>query len=225
MKTPKSLFFILTLLLISTTYLPIGFAQDYTTLNLPEGAKARLGKGSINEIAYSPDGSMLAVASSLGTWFYDSDDGTVYLWDVFTGRLKTELIGHSGIVFSLAFSPDGQTLASGGYAGTVGLWDVATNGLISPLIGHTDSVYSVAFSPDGQTLASGDEDDTVRLWDVATGTLKNTLTGHTGAVLSVAFSPDGNTIANVSSDDTILWDVATGTLKNTITHGYINTIL
>ena len=71
MKTQKRRLFILTLLIISTTYLPIGFTQDFTifddtTVNLPEGAKARLGKGTIEDIAYSPDGEFLAVASSIG---------------------------------------------------------------------------------------------------------------------------------------------------------------
>ena len=78
------------------------------------------------------------------------------------------LTGHTGNVWSVAFSPDGKTLASGSADGTVRLWDVATHRQIgAPLTGHTDNVWSVAFSPDGKTLATGSPDHTVRLWDVA----------------------------------------------------------
>ena len=107
------------------------------------------------------------------------------------------LTGHTEEVYSVAFSPDGKTLASGDADSTVRLWDVAAHQPIAaPLTGHTDAVDSVAFSPDGKTLASGSIDGTVRLWDVATGRQIGTLpTGHTGLVSSVAFSPDGKTLA------------------------------
>ena len=129
----------------------------------------------------------------------------------------TFLAEHESSVNSVAFSPDGNTLASGSYDETIKLWDVATGTLKATLEGHTSWVYRVAFSPDGNTLASGSYDETIKLWDVATGSLKSTLEGHTSWVYSVAFSPDGNTLASGSYDETIkLWDVATGTLKTTL---------
>ena len=111
---------------------------------------------------------------------------------------------------SVAFSPDGDTIASGSQDDTIILWNANTGEHIRTLQGHTWNVNSVAFSPDGNTIASGSGDYTIRLWDTNTGAHIRTLTGHTRGVLSVAFSPDGNTIASGSQDDTIkIWEVDT----------------
>ncbi len=102
-------------------------------------------------------------------WPAAAADGTVRLWDAATHRqIGSPLTGHAGAINSVAFSPDGETLASGSADGTVRLWDVATHRQIgSPLTGHTGAVVEfVAFSPDGNTLASGSADGTVRLWRV-----------------------------------------------------------
>ena len=125
--------------------------------------------------------------------------------------------GHTNWVRSLAFSPNGRTIASGSGGGTIRLWDVATGTYRRTLAGHTGWVSSVAFSPDGNTLASGSSDKTIRLWNVDTGTHTRTLKGHTTFVRSVSFSPDGQTLASGSSDKTIrLWNVATGTYRRTL---------
>jgi len=126
-------------------------------------------------------------------------------------QLEQFLSGHSYDVTSIAFSPGGNTLASGSDDNTIILWDVASRQPIGqPLSAHSNSVTSVAFSPDGNTLASGSEDNTIILWDVASRQpIGQPLSGHSNSVTSVAFSPDGNTLASGSNDTTIiLWDVA-----------------
>eukprot|EP00873_Tetraselmis_striata_P021722 jgi/Tetstr1/441986/TSEL_003136.t1 len=130
---------------------------------------------------------------------------------------NTELEGHSDYVSSVAFSPDGATVASGSGDTTVRLWDAASGALTATLEGHLSPVFSVVFSPDGATVASGSWDDTVRLWDVASGALTAKLEGHSDYVSSVAFSPDGATVASGSEDTTVrLWDAASFALTATL---------
>jgi WD40 repeat protein len=117
---------------------------------------------------------------------------------------------HGDDVMSVAFSPDGKLLASGGFHDdpTIKLWDVSTHKHVRTLKGHRYAVNSVVISPDGTKLASGSSDRTIKLWDVATGENTATLLGHTEWVYEVVFSPDGKTLASASRDTTIkLWNV------------------
>jgi len=121
---------------------------------------------------------------------------------------EQNLITNVADVISVAFSPDGQTIASGSADNTVRLWDLQGQPIGQPFQGHTSWVTSVAFSPDGQTIASGSWDNTVRLWDLQGQPIGQPFQGHTNAVFSVAFSPDGKTIASGSLDNTLrLWDL------------------
>jgi WD40 repeat protein len=130
---------------------------------------------------------------------------------------RAELViqtGHTAWVESVAFSPDGKTLASGSVDKTIKLWSLETGRRIKSLEGHTDSVISVAFSPDGKTLASGSDDRTINLWHVETGQQMSSLDGHIEGISSAAFSPDGKTLASGSWNKTIkVWSVETGRLR------------
>ena len=108
---------LLTLLLVSTFYIPTLFAQDTKqSLGIPEGAIARLGKGRVYDVQYTNDGMRLAVASSAGIWIYDA----------ITYKALSLLTKHEASVHCIAFSPDGSTLASGDHDGIVHIWDTDT---------------------------------------------------------------------------------------------------
>lgn len=147
------------------------------------------------------------------------------------------LDGHTDIVYAIAWSPDGKTLATAGFDNTVRLWDAATRKEIRSYEGHTRIVMTVAISPDGKQILSGGNDNTARLWDYpaadagkakpkdapkakaktkdqpkASPGAGRTFTGHAGAIYGVAWRPDGKQIATAAADKTArLWDPVKGT--------------
>ena len=148
-------------------------------------------------IGFSPDGATAAAGTT---------EGYVSLLDIQTGREVARLPKPDRLVHSLAFSPDGETLA-GGWRG-LDLWDL-TRPEADPVSVADGTVYDVAFSPDGTTLASARSDATVTLWDTATRQETASLAGHTDAVNTIAFDGGGGLLATGSDDHTIrLWDLA-----------------
>jgi hypothetical protein len=117
------------------------------------------------------------------------------------------LKGHTGFVLSVAFSPDGERIASGSWDRMVKVWDSSTGMELLPLNGHIGDVLSVAFSPDGKRIVTGSGDNTVKVWDSSMGMELLPLKGHTGDILSVAFSPDGKRIVSGSADNMVkVWE-------------------
>ncbi len=156
--------------------------------------------GAVNDLKFSPDGTILAVAGG-----QPSARGDLRLFDPKTGQLLANLGGHSDVVACVAFTADGKTLASASFDKTVRLWDVPARQLKHTLTGHSDFVYSVAFSPKGDWLVSASKDRTVRLTDAATGASKLTFSGMESDVLAVAVSANGAQVVSSGYEPGLFW--------------------
>lgn len=205
----------------------VGKRQVITPENVFEMTEhIKIGKGIMNDIVQSPDGDLLAIASSMGIYLYKSKnmeevlyipyydvkkiayssnnttiaslswDEKICLWNAKTGDLLSTLSNANGQINSIAFSIDGSFLASGNEDSTINLWNIETGDLIRTLEGHQDAVTAIAFSPDGFTLGSGSLDDSTRLWNFSTGAELHKFKDETDDVIHIAFSQNGNEIAS-----------------------------
>jgi len=125
-----------------------------------------------------------------------------------TGAVLATLSGHTGLVNSAAFSPNGDRIVTASFDNTARLWDARTGAVLATLSGHTDRVVSAVFSPDGASVVTASADKTARVWDSKTGAILAALSGHADWVNSAAFSPDGSRVVTASLDRTArIWQL------------------
>jgi WD40 repeat protein len=175
----------------------------------------------VNAAAFSPDGAYLATAGgeARNSAYPSIFDYSIYLWHLADGAVISRMQGHGGPVRSLAFSPDGHTIASASDDATLRMW--STTGVSAPVVLEQDLPPTrVAFSPDGTLLASGDSGGTVLLRSAQDGSIVRTLKSQ-DAIYALVFSKDGTLLATGGSNPTImLWDVETGQPIASASHGY-----
>jgi WD40 repeat protein len=181
--------------------LEVQLPQIWKCLKILKGHTA-----SVNSIAISPDGQTLTSGS---------DDRTVSLWNLKTGKQNFTFFGQAGEVHAVAISPDGQMLVAGGFDNKITSWQLNTKALFRSFFArnssysHSGFVSALAFSQDRKIIASSSGDKTIRIWGGYTGELKRTLNGHSETVLSIAITPDGQTLVSGSADKTIrLWSIS-----------------
>ena len=155
---------------------------------------------TVSAAALSADGTALAVGLN--------HRYKVLLIDAGPGRMHNSLISDDGVVFALAFAPDGSVLAAGDTCGRTALWDPVHPQRPRFLEGHGGNVYGLGFTPDGRRLITSGQDRRARVWEVSTGRLIQEYQWHQGWVTCLAVSPDGLTVATAGEDQVIaLWDL------------------
>ncbi len=208
---------------------------------------ARIGKGWLGQVMFSPDGNLLVAPASLGVHFLDghtladvqflsmdrpvfraaySPDGSmlalavgyeIQIYNLRESQLMANLKGHENTISSVTFSPDGRYLLSSSWDRTVRLWQLADGNQVYRLRMAVE-VTSVAFSPDGSQFVIGMTDKTAGVFNTVDGSVSKVLKGHDGSILTVACSPDGKWIATGGNDKTAkIWNRADGKLERTLT--------
>ena len=177
-------------ILVIFSVLSIGVAEDSSQWSLPENATARFGRGQILDLAYSPDGKLLAVTTYIGIWLFDANSGEELA--LLTGYTNEDFKGYTGNAShysTVSFSQDGKLLVSPGWDGKVRVWDVPNRKLISTIRGYHRSAL---LTPDGKTLAIDQ-----KLWDTYTFKVISVLTEDPTTMRGLALSPDGTALSEI----------------------------
>ncbi|MCB8945969.1 MAG: hypothetical protein H6658_19660 [Ardenticatenaceae bacterium] len=157
----------------------------------------RLGKGAVKQAVYSHDGKVLALATALGIYLYQTQP-----------LAEIRFLESVSPVQAVAFSPDDKLLASGSWQHRVQLWQVEDGEFVAELRSHDSAIYALAFSPDGQTLASADENGVIVIWELENRRFLHMWEAHRGFISSLTFSPDGSNLLSGSEDKHFcLWQV------------------
>lgn len=209
----KKLNIIISIFILTYIFQLNGNAQEFTQWHLPDGAKARIGKGSIYDIRFSPDGTLLAAATSIGVWIYDAQTGKeISLIKVNYRSPKT--------VHRIAFSPDSKMLATGKWVlgSNIELWDVKTGEKIRTLIDRIGRVYHLKFSHNGRILSCGSWDRSVQyhMWEVNSGHEVANFRGEQTGYSEYQVSQDSGLIATNGNKQILLWDTFAGKLRHAI---------
>ncbi|HEY6563620.1 MAG TPA: serine/threonine-protein kinase, partial [Pirellulaceae bacterium] len=169
---------------------------------------AELPMGSAFAVAVSPDGKLLAAASS---------SGAIHVFDTLTWELRHELSGHTDNVFGLEFHPDSRRLVSGSRDRTVRVWDAVKGKPLLPALWADSDVRAISISPDGKRVVTGDWNANAQIWDMETGQRQLKYVGHSEPILAVEFSPDGHYVASGGTDREIrIWSSVTGKDANLV---------
>jgi WD40 repeat protein len=177
-------------------------------------------KGEVGNLALSPDRTRLAV--SLNT---EGGQSRIGIFDPSSGQERANWAAGLDGIIALAFSPDGQRLASGGEDRVIRIWDAATAKLLTECRGHTSKVLSIAFQEDGSRLVTAAHDGTVRQWDPRTGDqVEPPYDRHTAEVFAAAYSPDGQRVASAGADRTVLLWRAVGRQDQAVFRGHTGTV-
>jgi WD40 repeat protein len=202
------------------------YTEPLQLLSRPSGQKLKtlqVQNNTYQVTAFSPDSKTLAGATLTGP----DEASQIFLWDTSTGKVKVILVGHSQVVSSIVFSPDGKHIASSSYDKTVRLWDIKT-GELKQILKESQPLYKVAFSQDGTIINVADVSGNVYQWNLPTNALIRKLTNPQNRLQStpvilgdfvyeVVFSPDGKLMARIDFDKDIrLWDLETGKLVTAI---------
>jgi RNA polymerase sigma factor (sigma-70 family) len=168
----------------------------------PVGPGLQASRGRVRNVAFSPDGRLIASSHQ---------DGRLRLWDVARGQVLHDFPADNGAAHSAAFTPDGKLLLVTDPGAALRLYEVASGKEVRAFVGHTAPVRDVAISADGQRALSCSLDKTLRLWDLQTGKELRRLEGHAEGLHGVAFCPGGRRALSGSFDKTLrLWDLTTG---------------